>query len=266
MSVEDRSLSDRLSEFAQGEIDRELFLNLLSPIVVLLAWEVSAQQEWINPRFFPAPSSILAVAGDMIADGSLYANTAVSLGRILPAFILAGALGVTVGLLMGWSQKIYAVVDPIVSAIYPLPKVVLLPIIFLIFGLNDISRIIAIGAAVFLLVVINTMGGAREVNEEFIEAARDNGASGYTMIREVLMPASLPHIFSGLSLAMGVSFILIVVVEMTAAESGLGYIIWDSWGLFAIKRMYVAILTINILGIVFTYGIEWVGKYLTRWQ
>lgn len=266
MSVERQTLSERLQEFVHGEIDREVLLSILSPIVLIVGWEIGAQTGAINPQFFPAPSSVLGMAGEMIADGSLLYHTLASLGRIIPAFVVASALGVALGLLMGWSDRIYTIFDPLVSAIYPLPKVVLLPIIFLIFGLNDLSRMIALGAAIFLIVVINTAGGAREVNEEYIEAARDNGASGYTMIREVIMPASLPHIFSGISLGMGVAFILIVVVEMIAAESGLGYVIWDSWNLFTIRRMYVAIFTINFFGVVFTYGIEWVGKYLTRWQ
>lgn len=266
MSLEGQTLADRFSEFVQGEIDRELVLSILSPILVLVGWELGVRTGFINARFFPAPTAIVDEAGGMIADGSLVTHTLVSLGRILPAFVVASALGISLGLLMGWSDRIYRIVDPLISAIYPLPKVVLLPIIFLLFGLNDTSRMVAIGAAVFLLVVINTVGGAREVDEDYIEAARDNGASGYSMIREVLFPATLPHIFSGLSLGMGVSFILIVVVEMIAADSGLGWIIWNAWDLFEIRRMYVAIVAINILGIVFTYGIEWLGKYMTRWQ
>lgn len=266
MSLERSSLTDRIQEYVRREFDRDLLLSLLSPVFLVLGWEVGVRGGMINPRFFPPPSAIVGVAGEMIADGSLIHHTLVSLGRILPAFVVAGALGIVLGLLMGWSDRIYVIVDPIVSAVYPLPKVVLLPIIFLLFGLNDVSRMVALGAAVFLLVVINTVGGAREVNEEYIEAARDNGASGYSMIREVIFPASLPHIFSGLSLGMGVSFILIVVVEMIAAENGLGYIIWNSWNLFTMKRMYVAIITINVLGIVFTYGLEWTGSYLTRWK
>lgn len=266
MSTETPSVYDKVRDFARGEVDRNVILNFLSPFLILIGWEAGAQVGVINDRFFPPPSAIVGVAGEMLADGSLIQHTMVSLGRILPAFIVASALGIALGLLMGWSDRIYAVADPLVSAIYPLPKVVLLPIIFLMFGLNDTSRMVALGAAVFLLVVINTVGGAREVDDDYIEAARDNGASGYSMIREVIFPASLPHIFSGLSLGMGVSFILIVVVEMIAADSGLGYIIWNSWDLFQMKRMYVAIVTINILGIVFTYGLEWTGKYLTRWQ
>ena len=266
MSTERSTLTDRLPEYLRQELDRDLLLNFLTPVLIILGWEVGVVAGTINDRFFPPPSQVVGVAGEMLADGSLVHHTSVSLGRIVPAFVVAGALGIILGLLMGWSERINAIVDPLVSAIYPLPKVVLLPIIFLIFGLNDISRMVALGAAVFLLVVINTVGGAREVNEEYIEAARDNGASGYSMIREVIFPASLPHIFSGLSLGMGVSFILIVVVEMIAAENGLGYVIWNSWNLFTMKRMYVAIITINILGILFTYGIEWTGAYLTRWR
>lgn len=266
MSIESPTLTDRVSEFVEEEIDRHALLNVISPFAILVLWEVTARVGVINAQFFPPPTAVLEIAGEMLADGSLVHHTLVSLGRIIPAFVVAGAVGIVLGLLMGWSDRIYTIVDPLVSALYPLPKVVLLPIIFLIFGLSETSRMVAIGTAVFMLVVINTVGGAREVDPEYIEAARDNGAKGYTMIREILLPATLPHIFSGLSLGMGVSFILIVVVEMIAADSGLGYIIWDSWNLFTIKRMYVAIITINVLGIVFTYGLEWIGAYLTRWQ
>lgn len=266
MSTEQGSRWSSVRDYLDETNERDLALNLLLPFVILVGWEIGAWAGLINTQFFPAPSAILGVAGQMLADGSLVHNTLVSLGRIIPAFVVASAFGIVTGLLMGWSSRIDTIIDPIVSALYPLPKVVLLPIIFLIFGLNDLSRMVALGAAVYLLVTINTVGGARQVEEAYLEAARDNGASGYRMIREVIFPASLPHIFSGLSLAMGISFILIVVVEMVAAQSGLGYIIWNSWNLFTIKKMYVAVITINVLGIVFTYGIEAVGSYLTRWQ
>lgn len=266
MSLEQQSRWSSLGEYLNETVDRDLALNLLSPFVILVGWELGARTGVINPKFFPAPSAVLGVAGQMIADGTLIHHTLVSLGRVIPAFVVASALGIVTGLLMGWSPNIDAIADPLVSAFYPLPKVVLLPIIFLIFGLNDLSRMVALGAAVYLLVTINTVGGARQVDEAYLEAARDNGASGYRMVREVILPASLPHIFSGLSLAMGISFVLIVVVEMVASKSGLGYLIWNSWNLFTIKQMYVAVITINVLGIVFTYGIEAVGTYLTRWQ
>ncbi|WP_336024131.1 ABC transporter permease [Halobellus salinisoli] len=252
--------------FFDRRLDSQLVLNGISPLLLLLGWEIGARTELIDTRFFPAPSSILSAGWRLLADGSLVHHTLVSLGRVLPAFIVASALAVVVGLLMGWSDRLYAIIDPIVSALYPLPKVVLLPVIFLVFGLNDFSRILALGSAIFLLVVINTVAGAREVDPVYIEAAHDNGATGYALIREVLLPASLPHIFSGLSLGMGVAFILIIVVEMAAADSGLGYVIWNSWELFTIDRMYVAIAAINLLGVVFTYGIEWTGRYLVRWQ
>lgn len=266
MSVETPGVTDRVTDFIDEQVGRQLFLNLLTPVVVLVAWEATAQTGVLNPQFFPPPTDIIARAGEMLADGSLVHHSMVSLGRIVPAFVVGGALGIALGLLMGWSDRIHAVANPLISALFPLPKVVLLPIIFLIFGLSNTSRMVALGTAVFLLVVINTVGGAREVDPEYIEAAKDNGASGYAMLREVMLPASLPSIFSGLSLGMGVSFIIIVVVEMIAAEDGLGFIIWNSWELFTIQRMYVAIVTINVLGIVFTYGIDWLGRYLTRWQ
>jgi len=262
------SVATQLGSFVRTRVDRQTLLSVFSPVFVLVAWEVASRVGLLNPEFFPTPTSILAKGIELTfgPQAELIHQTLVSLGRIIPAFVVGGGLGILLGLIMGWSSTFDAILDPIVSAIYPLPKVVLLPILFLIFGLTETSRVIALGMAIFLLVVINTAAGARQVDPVYVEAAKDNGASNYRMLREVIFPASLPHIFSGLSLGMGVAFILIVVVEMVAAKSGLGFMIWDSWTLFSIRRMYVAIVTINILGIVFTYGIEWVGASLTQWQ
>ncbi|MGQ4557566.1 ABC transporter permease subunit [Halobellus sp. GM3] len=268
MSTRTETFFGRVHRFVRSEVDRQLLLSFLSPVVILVTWEISSRVGVLNPQFFPPPSTVLVKTYDLLfgPNAELIHQTLVSLGRILPAFVIGGGLGIVLGVLMGWSETLDNIFDPVVSAMYPLPKVVLLPILFLIFGLNETSRIVALGLAIFLLVVINTAAGARQVDNEYIEAAKDNGASNYTMLREVILPATLPHIFSGLSLGMGVAFILIVVVEMVAAESGLGYMIWNSWELFTIRRMYVAIITINVLGILFTYGLEWTGKYLTRWR
>jgi hypothetical protein len=117
-----------------------------------------------------------------------------------------------------------------------------------------------------LMVAIDTMGGVREIDDVHVEVALDNGAGPLALYREVILPGTLPQVFSAVSMGFSVGFALLVVIEMLAAESGLGYVIWNSWQLFTIPRMYVAVLTINVLGVVFVHGTEMLGDVLTPWE
>lgn len=239
----------------------------LKPIAALVVcWELVAYVGLINVSFYPPPSVIAQTAVETLVDGEMLGHLRASLTRVLVSLVVGGGAGVGLGLLMGWSKRLRTVLFPYVALLYPVPKVVVLPIMFSIFGLTELSRILTMCLAVFLLVAMNTVDAVNEIDEVYFEVAVDNGAGTVGLFREVIVPGALPRIFSGLSLGFGVSFILIVVVEFIAADSGLGYVIWSSWRLFTIPKMYVALFLINLIGIVFIYGIEELGNYLTPWQ
>lgn len=245
---------------------RTLYLNIAPILGSLALWEILARVGLLHPVFFPPPTEIAGYLFTGVTSGVLLSQLVASLRRILVAFLLGGSSGIVLGLWMGWSRPIRLLLNPYVSVLYPIPKVALVPILFAIFGLTETTRILLLSLAILLLVAVNTMGGVRQIDDVHIDAALDNGASTRVLYRHVLLPGALSEIFTGLSLGFGVGLSLLVVIEMIGANSGLGYVIWHSWRMFTIDRMYAALVMLNLLGIVFIFGLNRLGDYLTRWN
>ncbi|MUV90446.1 ABC transporter permease subunit [Halapricum sp. CBA1109] len=240
--------------------------TIAAPFLVFgVCWEL-ASGPILDARFFPPPSAVLSLAVELYLEEGFLTHVLASLQRILLATALGATSGVVVGLVAGWSRKVGWVLNPHLALLYPVPKVALLPVLFVVLGGTEMVRVLTMSLAVFLLVAIDTMGGVREIDDVHVEVALDNGAGPLALYREVILPGTLPQVFSAVSMGFSVGFALLVVIEMLAAESGLGYVIWNSWQLFTIPRMYVAVLTINVLGVVFVHGTEMLGDVLTPWE
>ncbi len=243
-----------------------LLISILSPFIVLLIWEITIRLEILNPIFFPPPSEVAVVLYKMIISGELWEHLSISLQRIILGFFLGAIPGIILGLLMGWSRGIRAFFDPIVAATYPIPKISLLPLLLVIFGIGEASKVATIAIAAFFLVLIATAHGVMMIDPILVQAAHNYGARGWKLFAKVILPASLPAIFTGLRLALGVSLLIIVAAEFVAANRGIGYLIWISWSVLAVGKMYVGLVVIAILGIIFTVGLERLGKALMPWS
>ncbi len=242
-------------------------LLLLGPFVVLaVLWEGSARLTIVDPRFFPPPSAVLSLAADLYLTEGFHVHLVASVRRVILAGLLGGTSGIALGFLLGRSPTLKEITDPHLSLLYPLPKIALLPVMFSIFGVTEMARILTMALAVLLLVTITTMGAVEQIEDSYIIAAMDNGAGRLDLYREVIVPGTLPQIASGLSLGFGVAVVLLVIIEMVAAEAGLGYVIWTSWQLFKIEQLYVALFSINVVGILFVHGPEEIGAWLAPWQ
>ncbi len=239
---------------------------VLSPIMVLLLWEFLARVNLIDQRFFPAPTSIIGSLSRMIANGQLLDHVSISLYRMTIGFLIGSIAGILLGLLMGWLKIFYVIFDPLISAIYPIPKTALLPVVFLIFGIGELSKIVVVAIAAFFMVVINTTAGVLSIDPVIIDAARNFGARRGKMFRYVFIPSALPSIFTGLRLALGASLIVIVAAEFVASNKGIGYLIWSSWQTLATEKMYAGLIVISILGVLSTYGLKELASHLMPWS
>ena len=248
----------------QGEMTYRL-LSVISPLTVLLVWEVAVQAGLLDRRFFPPPSSVMRVLFNMVMSGEIVGHLSISLQRIVFGFLLGAIPGILIGLLSGWSRGVRAFVDPIVAATYPIPKIALLPLIMLIFGLGEASKVVTVAIAVFFLVLITTAHGVMHIDPVLIEAGQNYGAGGWRLFANVILPASLPSIFTGLRLALGTSLLVIVAAEFVAANQGIGYLIWISWSTMAVGKMYAGLVVIAVLGLLFTSGLGRLGRALMPW-
>jgi NitT/TauT family transport system permease protein len=201
----------------------------------------------------------------MVADGEVQANLSITLTRLSAGFILGSATGLVVGLSMGASDKVRLIVDPVIAAAYPIPKLAIFPLLMIIFGIGEFSKIMAIAIGCFFIVVINTMAGVRNINRSYFEVAKNYGASRLRTFTRIILPASLPMIFTGIRLALGMSLILVVGVEFLAANHGIGAMIWYSWETFDIAKLYVGIFICAALGILFTAVLKRLEERFAPW-
>lgn len=254
----------RTKRYAQTENLYRL-ISWLSPLLLLLLWEGLVQINLLDYRFFPPPSTVLVIFGRMVQSGELWDHLSISLWRVLAGFAVGALPAVILGLLMGWFRTLYAIFDPLIAAIYPVPKIALLPLFLIWFGLGETTKIVTIAVAVFFLVLITTVNGVRLVDPILIEAAQSYGARGWRLFYKVILPATLPAIFTGLRLGLGVALLVIVSAEFVAANRGIGYLIWISWSTLAVNKMYVGLVVIAMLGLLTTNGLEWLRRRLMPW-
>jgi NitT/TauT family transport system permease protein len=241
-------------------------ISIISPLLLLLLWEITVRLGILDMRFFPPPTRIFRVMAEMVASGELFEHLFISLQRIVFGFLIGSIPGIVLGMLVGWFRGVRAFLDPIIAATYPIPKISLLPLLLVIFGLGEASKVATVAIAGFFLVLISTAHGVRVIDPVLIQAAENYGASGWKLFRNVILPASLPSIFTGLRLSLGVSLLIIVAAEFVAANKGLGFLIWISWSTLSVGKMYVGLVVIGFLGILFTNGLEYLGRKLMPWS
>ncbi|MGQ0550899.1 MAG: ABC transporter permease [Armatimonadota bacterium] len=244
----------------------EQLLSILSPLLLILTWEILVKIQVLDWRFFPAPSSILGTFAGLVSSGELLLHVTASLKRVLLGFVVGAVPGLGLGLAMGLSRWVRAALNPMIAATYPIPKSAIVPLVMLIFGLGEASKVALVAIGVFYLVLINTMAGVMNIQRIYLEAARNFGADRLGLFRTVALPGALPFIFTGLRLGMGIGLILIVIAEMVGARSGIGYMIWQAWQIFAVERMYVGLVVIAILGWLTSLILDGVERLLVPWK
>lgn len=241
-------------------------ISILSPLILLGLWEICARAGVIDVRFFPAPSSVMKHLIQMASSGELWRHTGASLYRLVVGFFVGAVPAIVIGLAIGLYRPVRAAFDPLISATYPIPKSSLLPLILLIFGLGEGSKIAMVAIGVFFPVVINTAAGVRQIAPIFIDVGRNFGASRINMFRTVALPGALPLIMTGVKLGAGMGLVLIAIAEMVGAKSGLGYMIWNAWELFDVQTMYVGLFVIAIIGFAMNAGFDALERAIVPWR
>jgi NitT/TauT family transport system permease protein len=245
---------------------RELAISVGSAFALLAAWELLVRAGILDRRFFPPPSEVLVTLFRMIRSGELAEAVTVTLARLVVGFVAGSLIGVVVGLLMGLSRLVRAAMQPVIGAIYPIPKIAILPLVMLIFGLGDMSRYVIVAIGVVFLVLLNTAAGVMSIEPIYLDVGRNFGAGRFDMLRTIALPGSLPLIFTGLRLAWGTGLLLIVAAEFVGARSGLGYLIWNSWQTFSVDEMYAGLVVISAIGLLSFAIFDFLEGWLVPWR
>ncbi len=226
---------------------RRAALGLALPLAALVAWEISARLGDV-PSYLIAPSVILASTWDMALTGELWQHTSNSLVRALGGYAIGAAAGITMGLLAGIARPVERFYDPIVSLTYPVPKIVVLPILIAWLGSGDASKIAVVTAAVFYPTFINSFYGAKGVNRIYVWSARNMGARPIAVFLKVILPASLPQVLTGLRVGLALAFIVTVAAEMQNSRNGLGFLVMTAEDSMRFDLMYAAIIAAGVIG------------------
>ena len=277
MSAQDvtapRRAFPRASEIADiGEAQRltarrrERLMSIGSPLGLLLIWEIAGRLGFIDVRFFPAPSTIIAALIELTWSGELIEHVLISLQRIGLGFLFGGIPAVIIGISMGISRPVRALIDPLISATFPIPKSAILPFILLIFGLGEMSKVVMVAIGVFFPIAINSTAGVLQINQIYLDVGKSFKASKWDTFWTIALPGALPFIMTGVKLGAGIALILIAVTEMVGAKSGIGYMIWSAWEIFAVPKMYVGLFTIALIGFAVTFLLREVERWVIRWK
>lgn len=250
---------------------RRAGLRVLSVVLFFALWYgvslVNAfAAHWFNPLLLPRPDQVVAAGVELVRSGELQRDILASLYRVVVGFVIAGALGVAAGLAVGTWRTLEDLLDPMIELLRPIPPLAFLPMMVLWFGIGEASKIAFIAYAAFFPVFTTTLEGIRFVDPVLLRAASSLGATRGELFRHVVLPAALPSIITGLRLAFGLSFFVIVAAEFIAADSGLGYLINDARTFFLVSQMLLGAAVIGIIGFAFNVGLRRLEGWLLRWR
>ena len=204
--------------------------------------------------------------GTWSSSGELETNTLVTLWRVFAGFVIGSVPGIAVGLLMAMFRPVRIFFDPLIATLFPIPKIALMPLLLLVFGFGDASKIALVVIAVFFPVVVNTYVGAANIERIYWDVAKNYGASQSVIFRRIVFFGALPMIFAGLRIALAVSFIVLVAAEFVATKTGIGYLIWNSWELMEVDVMFVGIVTVGVLGLIATVILREIERKVIPWK
>lgn len=235
-------------------------------LVVLAVWEGLSRSGVVAPFFFPAPSSILQALWRSIRDGIIGPHVWATLWRVALGVLLGAVPGLGLGLAMGWAPRLRALLDPIVALLHPIPKLAVMPLVMIIFGLGETSRIVVIAIGVFFPMLINAMAGVRQIPAVHFEVAEAYGGRPRDVFAHVVLPGSLPSVLTGTRLAFNIGLLLTVAVELITAQHGLGKLIWLAWQTMRTEDLYAALLVISTLGVGVNVMLERLRRRLVPWH
>lgn len=244
----------------------EVVLTVASPILLLLLWEAISKSGRVDQRFWPAPSSLWGTANQMFLKENLLGEIWISLERILVGFALGAIPGVIIGLLMGISWPVRAFLMPIATAIYAIPKIALLPLVLIALGTGESARWVIVALSIFFVVALSTMGGVLALDPIFTDVARNFGGNRWTLFRTVALPGATPAIFTGLRLALGFALIVVVGTEFVRPNGGIGSLIWESYSILSIKKMYVGLIVTAVLGWLLVLVLDLIERWMVPWR
>jgi NitT/TauT family transport system permease protein len=235
-------------------------------VVLLLLWSLAARRGWVSPIALPAPEEVASALVRLARSGELARHLEASLLRLGSGFALGVLAGVAVGLAVGLVSLARSAGLPLIAALFPIPKIALLPLFIVWFGIGEASKIATIAFGAFFPVAVATYGGVDGVDRSLIRMAQSFGLPARSIVRKIVLPGAQPAILSGLRIAASIAIILIVAAEMIGANEGIGAFILSAGNLMQTDQLVAGVLVLSALGLAIAGLIGAAERYLLRWR
>ena len=233
---------------------------------VLALWEVASALAWVDPISVPRVSAIMQSWIASFASGELTKELAPSLWRIFAGFAAAAVIGIALGLLMGTVSFVYRLLEPITEFVRPIPAAAYIPIAILFLGIGNEMKIFVVFLACLFPILLNTYSGVRGVDPVLVDTGRTFGIGWPQALRQIVLPAALPSILTGMRISLGIALIVAVVAEMITGNSGIGYFILDMQRTFRIAEMFAGIFTLGLIGYLVNFAFLRIESHFLRWR
>lgn len=264
----DQGVARRAVDFRGGG-----FLDVPKPLYswiafagILAVWQAAISLGWIDPVFLPSPASIVEALWQLIVSGDLWRNLSISLVRIGSGWVIGSGLGVIFGLMMGLTSSGRAIGMPLVSAIYPVPKIALLPLLILWLGIGETPKIVTIASGVFFPTVIATLAGVDGAPRNLIRMGQSFNLPMSSIIRKIILPSALPGILAGFRISVSIALILVVSAEMIGAQYGIGAFLLTAGNLMQSDDLMAGVVILSILGLVIGALLTALERIFLSWR
>jgi ABC-type nitrate/sulfonate/bicarbonate transport system permease component len=235
-------------------------------LALLAAWELAARVELMNPLIVPSLSRILGVFWELIVSGEIPMQMILSMKRAAAGYLLAAAVFIPLGILMGLFQTIHRALEVIVEMLRPVPPPAVIPVALLFFGIEDEMKVFVIFFSCAWPILLNTIDGVRSIDWVILNTAKTFRLSRSKTIRQIILPAASPQIMTGLRVSLPIMLILVVISEMVGSTDGIGYFILDSQRRFRVAQMYSGMLALAILGYTLNQLFNLLHRRLLSWH
>lgn len=233
---------------------------------ILILWQVSISWGWIDPVFLPSPAAICLSLWQLIISGDMWKHLSISLERIGSGWIIGTGLGLGIGVCMGLISSCRAVGMPLVSAIYPVPKIALLPLLILWLGIGETPKVVTIASGVFFPTIIATLSGVDAVPRNLIRMAQSFNLPMRSIVWKIMLPSALPGILAGFRISVSTALILVVAAEMIGAQYGIGAFLLTAGNLMQSDDLMAGVVVLSLLGLSIGAILTILERMLLRWR
>jgi sulfonate transport system permease protein len=245
---------------------RSRWAVLGGPLLLLIVWQLAVTVGHVPANKIPAPSSVITALRELISSGQLGTALVTSVRRVVFGLLLGIALGSGLALASGLTKLGERLIDPVVHMFRTMPVLALLPLFVIWFGIGEKAKIYLIAWAVMFPIYINMFAGIKSVDPKLLEAGRVLGLSRLGQVRQVILPGAMPQFLTGLRLAMGVSWLVLVAAEEINASSGLGYLITNAESLFQTNVIFALLLVYSLLGVASDVIVRLIERRALAWR